>query len=302
MIVQSQTETASYRTRCNLCDEVGTLAAAQEVIEINSNVRKYSQERFTVWRCNHCRSIHSRDIVELDRYYQDYPFQRQQLNLYWRIGCQELIRRLVRAGLKRDSSLLDYGCGSGLFLKQLRKQGFINTKGYDAFDKRYCDPGVLDNTYDCVFLQDVIEHVEDPAALLDRVASMTKSGGIICIGSPDAENLNLSQPDKCYHSLHQPYHIHILSRQALRSLAYQRGLQVKHFYDVYYADSFIPLANVRYGRYYAEIFDNTMDLAFEKYKFHWRQFMPKGQMLACLGRLNPPRYEMMYVFTKTLPM
>ena len=81
-------------------------------------------------------------------------------------------------------------------------------------------------------LQDVIEHVEEPTELLDRIISLTKPGGTICIGSPNADQLDLGQLDKCVHSLHQPYHLHILSAQALRAMAGERGLTVKKFYDV----------------------------------------------------------------------
>ncbi len=286
------------RTVCNVCNAPGTLEGAGEVVEVGCNVRQHIDKRFTVWRCDNCRSLHSRDIVEMEHYYADYPFVRQKSNLFWKLSSWNYIRRLVKAGYKREMSLLDYGCGSGMLLKHFRRQKYRNTRGYDPYDPRYNDPTALEETYDFVVLQDVIEHVEEPGELLDKIISLTKPGGTICIGSPNADKLDLGQLGKCVHSLHQPYHLHILSEQALRDMAVARGLTAKKFYDIYYADTFVPMANVRFSHYYASLFDNTLDLAFDGYRFHWKQFMPKGQALAYFGRFFPPHYEMMLMFQK----
>lgn len=268
------------------------------MVQVHCNVRQHADQKFSVWRCDNCHSLHSRDVVEMAHYYENYPFVRQKSNLFWKISSRNYIQRLVKAGYRRDMSLLDYGCGSGMLLKHFRRQNYCNTQGYDPHDERFNNPAVLEQTYDFVILQDVIEHVEEPVELLDKVISLTRPGGVICIGSPNAEQLDLGQLDQCVHSLHQPYHLHILSERALRAMAVERGLTVKKFYDVYYADTFIPMANVRFSHYYASLFDNTLDLAFDGYRFHWKQLTPKGQALAWFGRFFPPHYEMMFMFQK----
>ncbi len=286
------------RTICKLCDDPGTLEDASEVVEVNCNVRRFADRRFTVWRCENCRSIHSRDIFDLADYYRDYPFQRQRPNLPWRLISRNYLRRLRAVGLTRQGSLLDYGCGSGLLVSWLRGLKYHNVEGFDAYSNTFADQRALSRTYDFVVLQDVLEHVEDPAELLDKVVSVTNSGGLICIGTPNAEALDLGTPERYVHSLHQPYHLHMLSASVLRAFAEARGLEVERFHDVFYADTFVPFINVRFCHYYAGLFDNTLDLAFDRPRLTWRLLTPQAVALALFGRLRPVRSEMMFLLRK----
>lgn len=45
-------------TVCNVCEHSGTFEAAIEVNQVYSNVRKFKDHSFTVWRCPFCRSLH----------------------------------------------------------------------------------------------------------------------------------------------------------------------------------------------------------------------------------------------------
>ena len=238
------------RTRCNLCPAASPFDAVAERTEINSNVREFAQERFTVWRCASCRSIHSLDVVDLPRYYKNYPFQRQKADLALRIISRSLFRRLRSAGYRREHSLLDFGCGSGLFVDWLRRKGFSNTDRFDAYSEKFNEPAVLERKYDFIVVQDVIEHVEDAGALLDQLIDLTEPGGVLSIGTPNADALDLQNPALYVHSLHQPYHLHVLSEQALRYLAEVRGLTVERFYNIFYIDTYVPFANVRFCHHY----------------------------------------------------
>jgi len=59
----------------------------------------------------------------------------------------------------KPSSLLDYGCGKGHVLADIRDQ-YKNTlcEGYDPAVKLF--EGLPNKTYDCVFSNDVLEHIE----------------------------------------------------------------------------------------------------------------------------------------------
>ena len=283
---------------CCLCDNPGSPDRPTEIAAVNSNVRRFAHERFTVWRCDNCRSLHAGDNLDWARYYREYPFTLQQPNLSWRLITNNYIARLRKAGLCRRHTLLDYGCGSGLLVDELRRIGYRRSVGYDPYHEKFNDPAVLNHQFDFVVLQDVIEHSENPVRLLDEVIGLTAPGGILCLGSPNAEAIDLSQPEMFTHSLHQPYHRNILSAGILRSLAGKRGLTVEKYYNVYYADSYRPFANVRFCHYYARLFDNTLDLAFESHPLTWRLLKPQALFLAFLGRFKPNRNEMMFLFRK----
>lgn len=289
---------ADTRNLCRVCTKGGKLDAGSETAVVRCNVREFSREQFTVWRCPHCRTIHSRDVVDLPHYYANYPFQRQVPHFGMRLVARNYVRRLRRAGLQKKHKVLDYGCGSGMLIGQLRRMGYTNVHGFDPYSKSYGDATVLTHQYDMVIAQDVIEHVEDPAELLDKLAALTAPGGTICIGTPNADGIDLARWETFVHSLHQPYHLHILSSRALRDLAEDRGLAMVKFYDTYYADMVLPFVNVRTNLYYASLFDNTIDLAFDPIRFHPKLLSPRGLFLGFFGHFIPFRCEMMAFFRK----
>ena len=121
---------------CNICDQPGTLRDASEIVEVNSNVRRFAQQRFTVWRCNNCRSLNSRDNIDLAPYYQHYPMQQQKPDLAWRLITGNYVRRLQKAGLQRNYSLLDFGCGSGRLVDELHLRGYRRREFNRDCDRR----------------------------------------------------------------------------------------------------------------------------------------------------------------------
>jgi len=290
-------EMHDQRNDCAICGECRPIGSSDTAV-VRCNVRKFRDESFTVWRCDACRCIHSLDRVDLGRYYLNYPFQKQTDGVVWRTLARRYIARLKSGGMTRSHAILDYGCGSGLLLKELRRTGFCDVHGFDKYSPQYQDPSSLQRTYDFVVLQDVVEHVEDPIQLLGEVAALTKEGGIICIGTPNAENIDLKRADEFIHSLHQPYHLHILSSKMLLAIGQRFALQQVRRYDTYFADTLWPFGNVRFQNYYAKLFDDNLDLAFEPLRFHWKMLTPRGLGLGLFGRLVSSHAEMMMLFRK----
>src|SRR5512142_2641976 len=117
--------------QCNLCDDPGTLARAPEAGAVPCNVREFSKDLFTLWRCTGCGSLHCAEDADLERYYAHYPLKLQQLGFNDRIGYRNRLRLIRAQGLSSSASILDYGCGAGLFVEFLRGQGLENVTGYD---------------------------------------------------------------------------------------------------------------------------------------------------------------------------
>ena len=100
---------------------------------------------------------------------------------YLRGHIQELVRVLTGAG-KVTPNLLDYGCGKGVFLDEMRKLGiFGQAAGYDPAVSRFSNRP--DRVFDLVTCLDVLDQVEDefvPAAIED-VAQFTGSLALFSI-------------------------------------------------------------------------------------------------------------------------
>jgi SAM-dependent methyltransferase len=284
---------------CNIC---GRDADEVEQASVRSNVRKFANEQFVVWRCPHCLSLHARDEVDLAHYYADYPFHKlRDTKVDWMLQAmyRNLLARLTRAGFTKDSSLLDYGCGSGQFLAFLRAQGFEHVYGYDEYSEGYSDKSVLARRYDCVMTQDVIEHVPEPHVLVRTLHELAQPGGVIVFGTPNAEAIDLKHPEERIHTLHQPYHRHILSKRALHTLGREHGWELVRYYPTMYANTRLPTANSAFLNHYFQCFDNNCDLVVEPIKMSSiKLWTPITLAHMFLGSFWPAESDVMALFKK----
>ena len=248
---------------CAVCGSGGP-DIALESTAVTSNVRAFAHEAFWLWRCRECQSIHARDEVDLTRYYARYPFFDLPLDWRMRAAYAEQRRRLEAAGLRRDDQILDYGCGSGAFIRYLQGEGYAHAVGFDEYNTRFADPTVLERRYDCVLSQDVLEHVPDPPALLDRFDRLATPGGLVAIGTPNASAIDLGRAELYRHTLHAPYHRHIFSRAALCRAGARRGWRLEQYYPTQYANTLVPFLNSRFYLFFMRTLDDTLDCLLEQ--------------------------------------
>ncbi|WP_301101894.1 methyltransferase domain-containing protein [Propionivibrio sp.] len=105
---------------------------------------------------------------------------------------------------------------------------------------RFKSTGVLEVKYDFVVSLDVIEHDENPEEFLARLISLLNPRGRLCIETPNAEGIVLADAEEYLHALHMPYHVHILSQQALANLSRKHRLEQVGVYNRWYMDSWLP--------------------------------------------------------------
>ncbi len=281
---------------CNACDAPPARADACQTAKVRSNIRRFRSEEFVVWRCASCRSLHARDAVPLDAYYRDYPFLKSGPDKQREPVYERLVARLERAGVTRDQRILDFGCGAGSFVRFLRRSGFA-ASGYDAYMEEYADRSVLEQSYDCVFSQDVLEHVEDPRELMRQFARLARPSGLVVIGTPEASAIDLRRSEEFVHALHMPYHRHILSASALRAEAARLGWQLAHYYPTSHGSRLAPGHNPRFGHYYMRCYDDCLDVLTEPLNpSSWKLYTPAAAFWFFFGAFFDRRTDVMFVF------
>jgi len=273
---------------CTICNVDLPLDRAPEMRQIHSNVRKFQHETFTVWRCPQCHSLHSRDDVNLDEYYAHYPLQNHHMDPVTRVGYQNRLRSMFRLGLKAGQTVLDYGCGQGVFVQFLQEKGY-QAYGYDAYVPAYADSSVLNAEYDFVTAYDVIEHVKEPGTWLRHIAGYLRPGGVLVLGTPAADQIDLSNQETFLSELHQPYHRHILSEKALLDLGQRANLEVIKVDHRYYFDTLYPFVNARFGKAYLLRIGNTMDALLDEPRPDIIFKSPRLLFYAFFGYLFPPK-------------
>jgi SAM-dependent methyltransferase len=166
---------------------------------------------------------------------------------------------LKRAGLESGKTLLDYGCGTGDFVRYAREHE-VRAEGYDPYSETFGDALVLDRRYDFVTAQDVLEHVDDPRGLVVNLKSYVAPGGCMAIGTPNADAIDLHEPLDAVGPLHQPYHRHIPSAAQLQRLASKGGWRVVEFSRDSIADTRVPFLNTAFTWRYLSYVGGFLDV------------------------------------------
>jgi 2-polyprenyl-3-methyl-5-hydroxy-6-metoxy-1,4-benzoquinol methylase len=135
--------------------------------------------------------------------------------------------------------LLDVGCGHGLLLDEARSRGYETVGlelsrsaarharealGLDVREQPVESFVDLDG-FDVVVLADVIEHLDDPVAAVDRCAGLLRPGGVLCVVTPDPSSVTARIAGRRWWGF-VPAHTCLLPRATLRELLCARGLVI----------------------------------------------------------------------------
>ena len=238
--------------KCPVCEQTET-----NFIREAFDDRYGHPDLFSLVRCVQCDHVMTRPRLcesELGTLYSTY-YPRKHVNV------QDLISDAARAVLpfaklrrwwagtdnqgqyavRPAELMLDIGCGSGLSLLEARALG-ADVRGIEADPniRRIADELGLDihigslldqpfefNQFDLVVLNQVIEHVPDPALMLDRLRSRIRPGGRVVLVFPNVQSLWCKIFRDRWINWHIPYHFHHFSRKNFENMARRIGYQVK---------------------------------------------------------------------------
>lgn len=275
---------------CVLCGHVAQPPAPAELGCARGNTGRFKARRFRLWQCPACRTLHALDPVDYADIYRDYPPNRRRLDVFAQGTLANLLARLEAAGgLRRDARILDYGCGNGVFVEYLRSRGYTEVSGYDPYYPAYArDPG---GGYDCVLANDVIEHVDDPRDLLRDCAARVKPGGLLYVGTADAEPVDMQDLEPQLMRLHQPFHRVILTESGLHRLARETGFEWVRNWRRSYMDTRRPFANYRFLDEFNRALGHDMDRAMDPAAARILLRRPDLLFWALFGYFFPSAYE-----------
>ena len=182
---------------------------------------RFSNERMSVVRCGGCGLVMcdpQPDDDTLERIYTETYFigsDRDDLDVQTgflkrgtaRLQLAEIVAYVEDRGPgPTRPRVLEVGCGNGDFLMEARDAGF-DIQGVDVSESavaianrilgegtaragRLEDLNIAEGSLDIVVLADVIEHVRDPAHLMNRVRRILKPGGVVFVATPSLDSLS----------------------------------------------------------------------------------------------------------------
>jgi 2-polyprenyl-3-methyl-5-hydroxy-6-metoxy-1,4-benzoquinol methylase len=115
---------------------------------------------------------------------------------------ESLVSRLPK-DLKRDAWVLDIGCGTGAWISRLRANGFSRLHGIDRDISQFglrdvtiwqadldtADWGTKDLLFDLITMIEVLEHLENPGAVLRKLSRMLVNDGYLLITTPNLHSV-----------------------------------------------------------------------------------------------------------------
>lgn len=154
-----------------------------------------------------------------------------------RTGIDYNFRYLPHPG--PSSRVLDVGCGGGEWIAQAEAAGW-NACGADPDPisvDRACARGLnvrkgdiatwsdLPGAFDAVTMSHVIEHVDDPRALLTAAFGLLRPGGQLFIDTPNVDAASHARFGRHWRGLETPRHLVLFTRRALDDLLEDIGFR-----------------------------------------------------------------------------
>jgi 2-polyprenyl-3-methyl-5-hydroxy-6-metoxy-1,4-benzoquinol methylase len=222
-----------------------------------------TREIFAYIYCSNCLSLSIRDIPEdIHKYYQNYP------NLKFFKYKETLFRRLLKNYLLKKSnflsrklgyflkeyndlaikslspfkfpistSILDVGCGSGLFVYELKNFGFKNIIGIDPYldhDITFDNGGKIfrkslfevNEKFDLITFHHSLEHMQNLVKVAKKIDEILNPGGMCIIRIPNIESESFKHFKHHWEGIHPPFHFFLPSRKGFELIFENTHLRI----------------------------------------------------------------------------
>jgi 2-polyprenyl-3-methyl-5-hydroxy-6-metoxy-1,4-benzoquinol methylase len=252
-------------------------ACAGTDIRENLRIRDYSVsgEVFPVWHCMKCQLKFTQDAPDsysIIKYYQseDYVSHTETRKglvnrLYHavRIHTLQQKRKLVSGQVhSSNQAILDYGCGTGAFLKVMKDAGWAATAlEPDPLARQNASrlhhiqaesPDHLrslpDASFDVITLWHVLEHVHDLQETLDHLSRVLKTNGMMYIAVPNHKSSDALHYGGSWAAWDVPRHLYHFSPDSIRALMERKGLTVSHTLPMWFDAFYVSLLSEKYRK------------------------------------------------------
>ncbi|MFH1258742.1 MAG: class I SAM-dependent methyltransferase [Elusimicrobiota bacterium] len=194
----------------------------------------FSPLTFKVMKCNQCGLVCLNPYPEnLIKYYDAYHksfLEKDIFLLPWLLP--DRIKKIKK--IKTPGKILDIGCGVGIFLLDMQKEGW-DVYGCDIYPdscniaknmnglKNIYNEDVLslnlsENYFDVITLWHVLEHLTKPQDTLKKINKLLKDDGILIIESPDFSSIQSKFFKSKWFPLELPRHIYQFSPNTVKKL------------------------------------------------------------------------------------
>lgn len=140
---------------------------------------------------------------------------------------------------KRNGFLLDVGCSFGVFLEAAKSVGWkacgvevaslpasIAARYHNVFRGYLSDAPYESDFFDVVRLNNVLEHVPSPRALVRDIERVLRPGGLLYISTPNVDSFSMALQRARWKYVGGQDHIYLMGLKTLRKLLETEGFEV----------------------------------------------------------------------------
>ncbi len=207
-----------------------------------------TKDEYNFYECQNCKllqidpmPVDKLSIIYPSNYYSFVANKKTAVDNIKEWLDKRLFRKIL-AGLKGDIKILDVGGGSGWLLNVIKSisdkvvftqvvdldkdaEKLAKENGHEYFCGKIED-FKTPQKFDFVLLLNLIEHVENPLAVLKNIESILSDQGVILIKTPNYDSLDARMFER-WGGLHCPRHWVLFSEQSFRKVAEKAGLKIK---------------------------------------------------------------------------
>jgi len=176
----------------------------------------------------------------------------------------------IKTHISKNSSVLDIGCGTGVFVRYMLDEGFTahgidihkpsieyGQKNLDLQQKisnsNWVDFG--DEKFDLITVWTVIEHLKDPQFFLDTIRKNLNRPGFLLIEYPTVDSLQFKYLNENFFWVMPPYHLFLFSKRGIEELLRRTGyhlIETRQMpFNWYFVDSICRKNNIRLNTQHA---------------------------------------------------
>jgi 2-polyprenyl-3-methyl-5-hydroxy-6-metoxy-1,4-benzoquinol methylase len=168
-------------------------------------------------------------------------------NLMHRLKLRPRVRVVTR--WMDSGRLLDVGCGSGGFLREMHRLGGWQVQGIeidpdmvrfaqaelglDVSQTRLEEADFPDHAFDVVTMWDVLEHMHDPLTVLREIRRILRPGGLVICSTPNVASLDAAIFGRYWIGFDVPRHLYTFSPSTLPALLRKAALDVERVFCFY---------------------------------------------------------------------
>ena len=149
--------------------------------------------------------------------------------------------RGLRRFLPRGSTLFEIGCAYGLFLEVAHRDWTVSgcdishdacrygrdVLGLDVQQGDFLDLDLEPGAVDAFVLWDTIEHLDDPAACLERAYELLPPGGILALTTGDIGSALARRQGPRWRQIHPPTHLWYFSQATISQMLSRIGFEIE---------------------------------------------------------------------------